>query len=107
MDHQVEQLKMEANIEKAASFLKSIANRNRLLVLCHLTSGEWSAGELSESMRVKPSNLSQHLSWLKEAGLVNTRREGTVIHYSLSEKDVGPLINLLFEMFCRPSGEQQ
>ncbi len=58
-------------------------------------------------MRVKPSNLSQHLGWLKQEGLVNTRREGTVIHYSLSEKDVGPLINLLFEMFCRPDGEQQ
>jgi len=29
-----------------------------------------------------------------------------VIHYSLSEQDVGPLINLLFEMFCRPDAKQ-
>lgn len=100
MEAKAQQLIMENNAEKAARFLKSIANRNRILVLCHLISDEWTAGELSESIGVKPANLSQHLTWLKNEGLVKTRREGTIIHYSLSDKDVRPLISILFDMFC-------
>jgi len=100
MEQKAKQLTMEDNADKAATFLKSIANRNRILVLCHLISDERTAGELSESIGVKPANLSQHLTWLKNEGLVKTRREGTVIHYSLSEKDVRPLISILFDMFC-------
>ena len=100
MESQAQQLTMENNAEKAASFLKSIANKNRILILCHLISDEWTAGELSESIGVKPANLSQHLTWLKQEGLVKTRREGTIIHYSLSDKDVRPLISILFDMFC-------
>ena len=100
MEAKAQQLTMENNAEKAASFLKSIANRNRILVLCHLISDEWTAGELSESIGVKPANLSQHLTWLKKEGLVKTRREGTIIHYSLSDKDIRPLISILFDMFC-------
>ena len=100
MEAKAQQLTMENNAEKAARFLKSIANRNRILVLCHLISDEWTAGELSESIGVKPANLSQHLTWLKNEGLVKTRREGTIIHYSLSDKDVRPLISILFDMFC-------
>ena len=100
MESQAQQLTMENNAEKAASFLKSMANKNRILILCHLISDEWTAGELSESIGVKPANLSQHLTWLKQEGLVKTRREGTIIHYSLSDKDVRPLISILFDMFC-------
>ena len=100
MESQAQQLTMENNAEKAASFLKSIANKNRILILCHLISDEWTAGELGESIGVKPANLSQHLTWLKQEGLVKTRREGTIIHYSLSDKDVRPLISILFDMFC-------
>ena len=100
MESQAQQLTMENNAEKAASFLKSMANKNRILILCHLISDEWTAGELSESIGVKPANLSQHLTWLKQEDLVKTRREGTIIHYSLSDKDVRPLISILFDMFC-------
>ena len=100
MEVKAQQLTMENNADKAASFLKSIANRNRILVLCHLISDEWTAGELSESIGVKPANLSQHLTWLKNEGLVKTRREGTIINYSLSDKDIRPLISILFDMFC-------
>ena len=100
MESQAQQLTMENNAEKAASFLKSIANKNRILILCHLISDEWTAGELGVSIGVKPANLSQHLTWLKQEGLVKTRREGTIIHYSLSDKDIRPLISILFDMFC-------
>ena len=100
MEQKAKQLTLEDNADKAAAFLKSIANRNRILVLCHLISEEWTAGELSKSIGVKPANLSQHLTWLKNEGLVKTRREGTVINYSLSDKDIRPLISILFDMFC-------
>ncbi|NQV54396.1 MAG: helix-turn-helix transcriptional regulator [Rhodospirillales bacterium] len=91
---------MEQNAEKAAAFLKSIAHRHRLLVLCNLMGGDMTAGELGETLKVRPANMSQHLSWLKKEGLVASRREGTTVHYSLSDKDVTPFISTLYEMFC-------
>ena len=102
MDVVLNHNELEQNADRAAAFLKSIAHRHRLLVLCYLMEGEMTAGELGETLNVKPANMSQHLSWLKDEGLVKTRREGTVMHYSLSDKDITPLIEVLYMMFCQP-----
>ena len=102
MDVALNHNELERNADRAAAFLKSIAHRHRLLVLCYLMEGEMTAGELGETLDVKPANMSQHLSWLKDEGLVKTRREGTVMHYSLSDKDITPLIGVLYTMFCQP-----
>ena len=96
----VDQTLMEINAERAAAYLKSVAHRHRLLVLCNLMNGETTAGELSDNLKLKPANMSQHLSWLKESGLVKSRREGTVVHYSLADYDVALLIEFLYEKFC-------
>jgi DNA-binding transcriptional ArsR family regulator len=91
---------MDANAERVAKFLKSIANRVRLRVLCCLMQGERSAGELSRSLGISQANLSQHLTWLKQEGLVTNRRDGTVIYYSLADDSIEPLMGVLYNMFC-------
>lgn len=91
---------MDANAERVAQFLKSIANRMRLRVLCCLMQGEKQAGELSREIGISQANLSQHLSWLKKEGLVRNRREGTAMIYQLSDTSVRPLMEVLHGMFC-------
>lgn len=83
-----------------ASFLKTLANENRLLVLCVLLEGEQSVGELNRRIDLSPSALSQHLAWLRDAGFVTTRRQAQTIHYQLADDRVMQVMGLLKQLFC-------
>lgn len=85
---------------QAESFLKALANRHRLMVLCELHKGEQSVTRLQEAIGLSQSSLSQHLARLREDKLVKTRRESQTIYYSLSDGNVSRIIGLLYEMFC-------
>ena len=50
------------------------------MILCQLSGGERSVGELQPLVGLSQSALSQHLARLRAEGLVATRREGTTIH---------------------------
>ncbi len=69
------------SVEVAEHFLKLLANKYRLMVLCELHDGERSVGELQARMDLSQSALSQHLALLREEGLVVTRREAQTIYY--------------------------
>ena len=90
--------------EQAASLLKALANESRLLVLCHLAeSGELCVGQLQACVGLSQSALSQHLARLREAKVVKTRRESQTIYYSLANQGVKRLIDVLYELYCRPA----
>ena len=91
---------LEAHAAAAESFLRSIANRHRLMVLCSLVEGEVSAGELSRRLGLTQSNLSRHLGTLREEGLVATRREATTIYYRIASDRVRTILQTLHGMFC-------
>jgi DNA-binding transcriptional ArsR family regulator len=95
---QVERLAAQAGA--AEEFLKALANRHRLMVLCQLNGGERSVGWLQEAVGLSQSALSQHLARLRGDGLVKTRREGQTIYYSLASPEAERLIGLLYTMFC-------
>ena len=97
----VDELRSRAG--EAASFLKSIANDSRLIVLCELVKGERSVGELEAVVGLSQSALSQHLARLREAGLVKTRREQQSIYYSLADTGVSKVIGVLHDVYCRPA----
>jgi DNA-binding transcriptional ArsR family regulator len=84
---------------EVAAFLKIVANEHRLLLLCHLRKGEASVGELVSLCGLSQSSVSQHLSKMREGGILVTRRKGTTIHYSLSNGQVEALIMFLCERF--------
>ena len=88
---------------EAASFLKSIANERRLIILCELVNGERTVGELEPIVGLSQSALSQHLARLRDAGLVRARREAQTIHYSLADSSVGEVIGALQGVHCRPA----
>jgi DNA-binding transcriptional ArsR family regulator len=91
---------MRKSAGNVSDFLKTLANENRLLVLCVLLEGEKSVGELNAEIDLSPSALSQHLAWLREANLVSTRREAQTIYYKLADKRVTELMMLLKKQFC-------
>jgi len=86
--------------EKAATLLKALANEQRLLILCNLLDGPLSVGELNERVDLSQSALSQHLSVLRESGVVATAREAQSILYSLPEGEVTEIIRILHDRFC-------
>jgi ArsR family transcriptional regulator, virulence genes transcriptional regulator len=94
---------LEAYATEAESFLRSIANRHRLMVLCALIEGEVSAGDLSRHLGLTQSNLSRHLGTLRQEGLVATRREATTIYYRIASDRVRTILRTLHGMFCSGS----
>ena len=74
---------MQAHAAEAASLLRSIANEQRLLILCHLVEGELGVGALQARLELSQSALSQHLAVLREAGLVQARRDGLQVFYAI------------------------
>lgn len=96
----VDPVQMEASAAEAEAFLRSLASRHRLMVLCSLIEGEVSAGELSRRLGLTQSNLSRHLAMLREEELVATRREGTTIYYRIGSERVRPILEELYRLFC-------
>jgi ArsR family transcriptional regulator len=91
---------MRKNATAAAALLRAISHEARLLVLCELTSGERSAGELVERSGLSQSALSQHLAKLREEGLVATRREAQVIHYRIADQRAQRVLRVLHDIYC-------
>lgn len=90
---------------EASDMLKAMANESRLLVLCHLAEqGELSVGALAESVGLSQSALSQHLSILREHGLVDNRRQAQTIFYRVSDPRAGQILALLHDLFCPELG---
>jgi DNA-binding transcriptional ArsR family regulator len=92
---------MQANAGEASALLKSLSNPSRLLMLCALLIEEHTAGELEELAGLSQSAVSQHLARLRAEGIVDGRRDGQLVIYSLAdEKKVRPVIEVLHKLFC-------
>lgn len=92
--------KMHANAARAESLLKSLANANRLMILCHLINGERNVGELEALVGLSQSALSQHLARLKDQGIVTNRKSGSQVFYSLVDQDVVQVMQALHALYC-------
>jgi DNA-binding transcriptional ArsR family regulator len=94
---------MKAHAADAAQLLKALGNEQRLLILCNLLERPMSVGELNQRVELSQSALSQHLALLRDAGLVETRREAQTIHYSLPSGPVTRVMALMQEIYCAPA----
>ncbi|MBU5668368.1 metalloregulator ArsR/SmtB family transcription factor [Peptoniphilus sp. MSJ-1] len=83
-------------IEDRASLVKAMAHPVRLCVLDKLINeGEKNVTEIVDCMDVTQSNLSQHLSKLRDLGIVEARKEGNLIYYSIEREDVISIVNVI------------
>ncbi|TET07749.1 MAG: ArsR family transcriptional regulator [Candidatus Thorarchaeota archaeon] len=81
-----------------AEVCKTLASPTRIEILHLLRNGEKSVGELANLMGVAQANTSQHLAILRQRGIVNTRKEGTMVYYGIANPKIIKAFNLLREV---------
>ena len=98
-------LEMQAAAVRACALLKTLANPDRLLLLCQLTQAEYCVSELAAASGIAQPTLSQQLGVLREERLVTTRRDGKQIYYSLASDAASAVLQVLYQQFCaQPAG---
>lgn len=98
---------LRASSVAACALLKAMANPDRLLLLCQLSQGESSVGELEELLGIRQPTLSQQLGVLREEGLVQTRREGKQVFYSIASTQAMAVLQVLYTQFCSHDQEER
>ncbi|MFP4005341.1 MAG: ArsR/SmtB family transcription factor [Candidatus Hadarchaeia archaeon] len=81
--------------EKHADLCKMLANPTRLEIIDELTEGEKSVGDLVSSIEIRQANLSQHLAEMRKRNLLETRKEGAKVYYSLAFPEIVDACNLI------------
>ena len=75
--------KLREVYRQQARVLKALANESRLMIVDRLSRGECSAGELTQLIGSDQSTVSKHLAILRAYGIVEDRREGSIVVYRL------------------------
>ena len=86
--------------QAASNFLKALAHEGRLMILCHLSTGEKSVTELEQLLQSRQAAVSQQLARLRLERLVSSRREGKTIYYALEDPKAARLVGVVYDMFC-------
>ncbi len=89
------------NAKDASDFLKALAHESRLMILCILAEGEKSVTELETILSLRQPTVSQQLARLRMDNLVTTRREGKTVYYKIGNDDIGKVIDVVYDIFCR------
>jgi len=84
--------------ERQAVICKAFAHPKRLQLLDLIGKGERPVAELQEELEVSKANMSQHLSVLRSAGVVSTRRSGKQVYCALAIPEVKSACHLLREV---------
>jgi len=92
--------KLVENAQQVAAILKQLSNPNRLMILCCISSGELTVGDLNTQINLSQSALSQHLAKLRESEIVTTRRESQTIYYRIANQKIKYLLEVLQQQFC-------
>lgn len=92
---------MEENAKRIAGLLKLLANEHRLLILCALAQGPLAVGHIHEfTPNITASALSQHLSQLKLAGILEAEKQGLNVIYRIQDENITGLMAFLKEHYC-------
>ena len=84
--------------ELQAEVCQTLANPKRLRIVHLLKDGELSVAEIVSAMSIPKANASQHLSIMRQKGLILSRREGTSIYYRLSSPKITEACGLMREV---------
>ena len=92
--------RMQASAEQAAAYLRSLANPERLMLLCQLVDGEKNVGELSAATGIVQPTLSQQIGVLRTEGLISGRRDGRFMYYRVSDPVALKILDVMYRAFC-------
>ncbi len=94
---------LQAAAGQAAGLLRTLANPERLMLMCVLAEGEHCVMDLARATGIQQPTLSQQLGVLREEGLVATRREGKFIFYRVCSPAALELMAVLYRLYCSPA----
>ncbi len=92
---------MKKSAGRASTLMKALSSETRLMLLCQMNEGEKSVSELAQSLQLRPASVSQQLALLRKDGLVDTRRDGQTIFYSLCGDEAQSIIGTLYNLYCK------
>ncbi len=81
-----------------ADFLKALAHPLRLQIIEFLKNGEQNVGTIVKKIGIPQSSLSRHLLELREAGILKSRQQGTVIYYGIEDKGILEVLRPIAEL---------
>ena len=81
-----------------ADFLKALAHPVRLQIIELLKDGERNVGSIMKTLSIQQSSLSRHLTVLREAGILKSRQQGTVIYYDIEDHNIFYVLRPIAEM---------
>lgn len=91
---------MRESATTVVTILKSLANTDRLLILCHLAQEELNVSEIEEKTQILQPTLSQQLMMLRKSNAVSTRRDGKQIYYSIKDEKLVEMLHTLYQLYC-------
>lgn len=91
---------MQDSSELLVGVLKSIANTDRLLTLCHVAKNELNVSQIEHLTKINQPTLSQQLMVLRKNNVVKTRREGKQIFYSVKDHKLVEVVDILHRLYC-------
>ncbi|AVH14055.1 ArsR/SmtB family transcription factor [Acinetobacter indicus] len=91
---------MRDSAETVVTILKSLANTDRLLILCHLSQQELNVSQIEEITQIRQPTLSQQLMMLRKSDVVNTRRDGKQIYYTIKDPKLVEVLSTLYRLYC-------
>lgn len=90
-----------------AAFCEALAHPARLRILDLLRDCERSVGEIAQLLDMRLSNVSQHLSLLRDRDLLRSRRTGTRVLYSIAHPEILAALDLISQVLAKVAGERQ
>ena len=96
---------LDAMAEKAmhaTNMLKALGHEGRLMILCCLVQGERSVTELEVALSLRQAAVSQQLARLRADGIIEARRDGKAIYYSIKDDRAGKIMALIYQLYCGP-----
>lgn len=92
----------EAKADTVAMLLKAMGNARRLMLLCKLVEhGEMPVRDLAATVGLSQSACSQHLSKMRDEGLVAFRRESQTLWYRIADPRTEDLLTMLYKLYCQ------
>lgn len=95
---------MQSAADHVCELMTLLSNRSRLMILCLLTEGEKSVGQLAEAIEARDTAVSQQLAVLRRERIVKARREGQTMYYRIVDPNVADVLEFLYGRYCGSAG---
>lgn len=90
----------DEHVKDIAALLKTMSHPIRLKILCLLQEKEMAVGDIREEVKTTNANVSQHLSILRNQGIVSSRKDANFIYNKIADERVLDLIAKMRDLFC-------